>query len=487
MDDELTDRVAQIARDAASRAATKETAAAFDEVAERLRGPMRLAIAGKVKAGKSTLLNAIIGEELAPTDAGECTQILTWYQHSDHPYALLHARDGELVERPYSRQEGALRVDLGGRDVAAVEHLEIGWPSSRLKNLVLIDTPGIGSIHSDVSARTHEALSAESGRAPIADAVLYLLRHTHASDLRFLEAFHDDEVASGTPVNTVGVLSRADEIGSSRLDAMEVAARVARRYEADPRLHRLCPVVVPVNGLLGHAAVTLREKDYAALATVARATPDQVAELLLTADRFSTREDLVAIPVDQRAELLDRLGLFGVRLAVELIRTGSVGTSSDLAHRLAEVSGLDRLRDVVLVQFEARARILKARSAVAALKPLLQRDASSEGADLLRRLEQVTSSAHEFEEVRILLELRSGDLSLAPARAAELDVLMGGAGHDRATRLGLHPDASPEEMHARAILGLTTWQAVERHPLSSRSVQIAARAATRTIEGFLTT
>ena len=60
-------------------------------------------------------------------------------------------------------------------------------------------------------------------------------------------------------MNTVGVLSRADEIGSARLDAMEVAERVARRYEAEPRLHRLCPVVVPVNGLLGHAGATLRE------------------------------------------------------------------------------------------------------------------------------------------------------------------------------------------------------------------------------------
>ena len=34
-----------------------------------VRGPLRLAIAGKVKAGKSTLLNAILGDELAPSDA----------------------------------------------------------------------------------------------------------------------------------------------------------------------------------------------------------------------------------------------------------------------------------------------------------------------------------------------------------------------------------------------------------------------------------
>jgi hypothetical protein len=485
VDDQLTTRVAAIARDAAAHASTPESAAALGEVAARLSGPMRLAIVGKVKAGKSTLLNAIIGEELAPTDAGECTRILTWYQHSDRPYAVLHPHDGEPTERPYSRRTGALQVDLGGRDAGAVDHLEIGWPSGRLKNLVLIDTPGIASISQNVSMRTHEALTAESGHAPIADAVLYLLRHTHASDIRFLEAFQAGDIASGTPVNTVGVLSRADEIGSSTLDAMEVADRVARRYLADSRLHRLCPVVVPVNGLLGHAAATLRESEYASLATIARASKDSVAELLLTADRFATGGSQVAVPAEHRTALLDRLGLFGVRLSVELIQSASVSTSSDLARTLAEVSGLDRLRDVVLLQFEARARVLKARSAVSALRGLLQHEASAHGADFLRRLEQVTSSAHEFEEVRILLELRSGNLSLSAAREAELDLLMGGAGHDQATRLGLGPDASPEEIHTRALSALQTWQGVTRHPLSSRSVQLAARAAARTIEGFL--
>ena len=113
-------------------------------------------------------------------------------------------------------------------------------------------------------------LSAEDGRVPVADAVLYLMRHTHASDVRFLESFHDDELAHGTPMNSVGVLSRADEIGSCRLDAMEVADRIARRYEADPRLRRLCPVIVPVDGLLAHAATTLREAEFAMLATLAR-------------------------------------------------------------------------------------------------------------------------------------------------------------------------------------------------------------------------
>ena len=271
MADDLTLRIKALAEDAGASATSEEAGDSLREIVERLEGPIRLAISGKVKAGKSTLLNALIGESLAPTDAGECTRIVTWYRYSDRPYALVHPVDGEPVETTYVRSESALEVGLGGRDADAIDHLEIGWPTSRLRHVVLIDTPGIASISTDVSARTHRVLSAEQGQVPVADAVLYLLRHTHSSDLRFLESFHDDEVAEGTPVNTVGVLSRADEIGSARLDAMEVAARVARRYQDEPRLHRLCPIVVPVNGLLGHAATTLREVEYAALVAIAGA------------------------------------------------------------------------------------------------------------------------------------------------------------------------------------------------------------------------
>jgi hypothetical protein len=484
MADDLTSRIKALAEDAVASASGPEAVGSLTDIVARLEGPIRLAISGKVKAGKSTLLNAIVGENLAPTDAGECTRIVTWYRYSDRPYATIFPVDGDPVETSYVRGGDSLEVHLGDRDAEIIDHLEIGWPSSRLADVVLIDTPGIASISTEVSARTHRAMSAEMGRVPVADAVLYLLRHTHSADLRFLESFHDDEVAEGTPVNTVGVLSRADEIGSARLDAMEVADRVARRYQVDSRLHRLCPVVVPVNGLLGHAAATLREDEYAALAAVARAPLEMAGELLLTADRFAIGDSSL-VPVDVRAKLLDRLGLFGVRLSVELVRTGAVTSSADLAARLTDVSGLERLREVVLRQFGARARVLKARSAVAGLREIFQRDDRADGPALLHRLEQITAGAHEFEEVRILLELRGGEISMTPEREAELDLLMGGSGHDPASRLGLEDGASEEQLREAAIAALGRWQAVERHPLSSRATQIAARAATRTIEGLL--
>lgn len=457
----------------------------LEESRARLVGPLRLAIAGKVKAGKSTLLNAVLGEELAPTDAGECTRVVTWYERGDSPQVMVHPLDGPPVLRPWSRETGALEVDLGPMTAAEVSRIHVAWPTSRLDDLTILDTPGIASISADISERTHRVLAADDGRTPVADAVLYLMRHTHASDIRFLEAFHDDDLAHGTPMNSIGVLSRADEIGSCRLDSMEVAAGIARRYERDPRMKRLCSVIVPVDGLLAHAATTLRESEYAMLAEVAAAPQAEIEELLLTADRFARRPTVVRLAEPDRDRLLDRYGLFGVRLSVDLIRSGAVGSATELAADLARRSGLDRLRSVVLRQFELRSRVLKARSALAVLIDVLREGLVEDAAALFAAAEHLSASTHEFEEVRLLGSLRSGQVEIRANRVDELDRLLGGEGHDPCSRLGLPAGSGPDEVRAAALAALGPWQRLAEHPLSSRSLQMAARVATRTLEGLV--
>ena len=162
---------------------------------------------------------------------------------------------------------------------------------------------------------------------------MYLMRHTHSCDVRFLESFHDDEVARGTPINTVGVLSRADEIGSSRVDAMQVADRIARRYQADPRLRRLCPIVIPVNGLLDTPQRRSREAEYADLVRIARASERGDRDVLLTADRFAASRPAIAVPPERRAQLMERLGCSASGLSVEQIRSGAATSPSASAPR----------------------------------------------------------------------------------------------------------------------------------------------------------
>jgi Dynamin family len=485
VDDPLTSDVAHLLQTAAAQATGPQPYGQLQELSGRLTGPLRVAIAGKIKAGKSTLLNALVGEELAPTDAGECTRIVTWYHRGDQPQVTVHPRLGPPEIAYYTRDAGALEVDLGERGPEDIDRLEVSWPTNRLAEITLIDTPGIASISTDLSARTLRVLTPQDDRPPVVDAVLYLLRHTHASDVRFLEAFHDDDLAHGTPMNAVGVLSRADEIGSCRLDALDVAERVGQRYQSEPRLRRLCPVIVPVAGLLGHAAVTLREPEYRALATLAQTLRGDVDQLLLTADRFTMRPSAALLTELERAHLLSRLGLFGVRLCVELVRQDAVRSATDLSRELARRSGLDRLRTVLLRQFTDRSKILKAHSALTALESILRNGGCHNPDGIRAGAEQITSSAHAFEEVRLLDQLRTNALEVPERHVEELDRLLGGSGHDAASRLALAENPSSAEITEAALAALSRWQRLAEHPLSSRNVQVAARGASRTLEGIL--
>jgi hypothetical protein len=483
MSETLVRNLSSLLQRAMAQALTPEAQERLAEAQQRLVGPLRLGFCGLVSVGKSTLLNALVGLGVAPMDAGECTKILTWYQWGTSPQVMVQPLNGQPVMRPWKRSQDALEVDLGTLTADGIDRIDVFWPTSRLQELTLLDTPGIASIHKEVSARTHRAFTAESGRAPVADAVLYLMHHVHDRDRQFLEAFHDD-VAQGTPLNSIGVLSRADEIGSCRLDAMEVASRIADRYQNDPRIRRLCTFVLPVDGLLAYASVTLQEAEFAILTAIARGSEQETENLLLTADRFLDPKR-AAISEQERSRLLDRFGLFGVRVSVEMIRTGAVSTASELATRLAELSGLDRLRSVVLEQFERRSKILKARSALAILDDVLRSGGCSDAAQLLGAAEELRSSTREFEEFGLLVSLRSGQVELKPDQLAELDRLLGGSGHDTATRLGLPTDADGPEIRETALRSLAGWQQVAEHPLSDRTAQLAAGVAMRTLEGIV--
>jgi len=457
----------------------------LNAVLDRLDEPLRVAIAGKVKAGKSTLLNALVGEELAPTDAGECTKIVTWYRDGITYRATVEPFEGEPRQVPFSRDGGAITIDLGGAEAASVERLVVEWPSSSLRQMTLIDTPGIASLSADVSARTHAFLTPGEDQVTPADAVLYLMRHLHASDINFLEAFHDEEFSQATPVNAVAVLSRADEVGVGRIDSMASAQKIARRYRGDPKVRRLAQTVVPVAGLLAQSGATLREAEYKALDAIAGAPHEESEALFLSADRFVSAQTPIQLTTMEREHLLGRLGLFGVRLSVSLIRQGVASNATTLSTELVRRSGLVELREVLLSQFAQRRDVLKARSALLALeRELHERPVPS--SDLLATdLERITSGAHEFAEIRLLNALRAGGVKVKPADVEEMERLLGAQGGALYTRLDLQPGAPVSEVRQALQTAIGRWQRRAESPMSSRDVADAARVIIRTCEGLL--
>ena len=71
------------------------------------------------------------------------------------------------------------------------------------------------------------------------------------------------------------------------------------------------------------------------IVAVARLDEERRADLLRSVDRFRD-PDLSPLGEEIREELLDRLGLYGLRLAVRLIADGHVGTATELSGALLE-------------------------------------------------------------------------------------------------------------------------------------------------------
>jgi hypothetical protein len=125
----------------------------------------------------------------------------------------------------------------------------------------------------------------------------------------------------------------------------------------------------------------------------------------------------VEIAAEDRAALLDRFGLFGIRLASALLR-GGISDPTVLAHELARRSGLDQLLRLISRQFQERATHLKARTALSAVEALLRERPRTGAERLSASLERIQASAHEFRELRLLATLHTEGLALAADLAA---------------------------------------------------------------------
>jgi replication fork clamp-binding protein CrfC len=460
----------------------------LDWIGRRLNQPIRIALAGTLKAGKSTLVNALVGEDIAPTDATEATRIVTWFRNGATPKVTANHRGGRRSNVPIARDHGdrGLTFDFASLDPNDVIDLDVEWPAAELIDTTIIDTPGTSSLSRDVSERTLRLLVPEDG-VPRVDAVVFLLRTLNATDIGLLKQIGTLVGGSAGALGVIGVASRADEIGAGRIDAMLSAKDVATRFTAEMDKTGICQAVVPVSGLLALTARTLRQSEFVALEKLAGVDAAELTKAMLSVDRF-VREDSAegpALPVDAatRAALLERFGMFGIRISIAVLRAG-IGDSVALADELLERSGLIALRDVIDQQFAQRSDLLKAHTALLSLRRVVEANPIYATPFIIADIEPLIADTHAFEELRLLSQLRSRATTLNDDEMASLRRIIGGSGTDAASRLGLQPDA-PYDGPRAAFSAAQRWRRRADHPLNDPFTTRACRAAVRSAEAMV--
>jgi GTPase SAR1 family protein len=122
----------------------------FDSAVAIGREPYRLAVLGAFKAGKSTLINALAGSEIAFTDALCATCIPTGYIYASHPNATIEFHGEQIASMSV---EEFLALVQEKRDdaewVNSVKCATVGYPSDFLKDIEPWDVPGIGGNETD--------------------------------------------------------------------------------------------------------------------------------------------------------------------------------------------------------------------------------------------------------------------------------------------------------------------------------------------------
>ena len=480
----MVDLVRMLIRDARSELSTDprisdEADAELAACERRLDEPLRVALAGTLKSGKSTLLNALVGEVIAPTDATECTRVVTWFYRSDTPRVEVTHDGGQRTALPVRRSDGQLRLDLGPVSADRVERLEVGWPSSLLDHYTLIDTPGTSSNSYDVSARTLAFLTPDEGSCQ-ADAIVYLMRSLHSADVALLRRLHEHAATGRGALGVVGVLSRADEADGGRTASLDAARQVSAQLRTDRELTGLHRDFLPVSGLLALRGRTLRQREFTTLARLAALPADVLEAVLVSPGRFITTD--LPIPAPDRDLLLTAFGMVGVRIALSLIRSGARDAPA-LAAALVRHSGIDELRDTLTSRFGSRNRQLKAHSALRALRSILLRHRSPLTVRVFRAVDRLLADNHCFTELQVLAGLAALPVP-EPTRVA-LDHVLGGRGTSAATRLGLPPDATPTHTRTVALHAIRYWRDQLGEPLLNQPTIQTYHAAIRSCEAII--
>ena len=181
-----------------------------------------LVVLGEFNHGKSTFVNALLGQPVLPTGITPTTAVLAHLSHGPVPKAELVLESGERLPidpthlAEYATVEGlagnpaAPRRSDGDADRGAIHHLDVQVPAPVLEGrLTIVDTPGVNDINEQRAEITYSYI-------PRADAAVFLLDATQiltASERQFLE----ERILRSSRERLIFVIAKTDLLDEAEL------------------------------------------------------------------------------------------------------------------------------------------------------------------------------------------------------------------------------------------------------------------------------
>lgn len=181
---------------------------------DELNNNVNVLFCGEFKRGKSSLVNAILGEELCPTDIGIATSVVTKISYGSVKKAIRYygniTEDVKSLRKEEIQWEDIPKYTVGDfLDIDNTVQMELFVPSEFLKDgITIIDTPGIGGLDPRHANLTSMAL-------PCADIAVFITDAAEPMTQSEL-LFYEKKITSRIK-NSVVLVNKSDCITSDIL------------------------------------------------------------------------------------------------------------------------------------------------------------------------------------------------------------------------------------------------------------------------------
>lgn len=191
-----------------------------DRIPALRQGQMSVVVLGEFNHGKSTVVNALLGEPILPTGITPTTSVITHLVYGEEPMAAVKApRGGEKRIIEYTEMSEQIRR-VEEEEGNEPDYVEIAYPNELLSDsLVLVDTPGVNDI-------SQQKVEITYGYVPKADVVIYVLDATQVlkkSEVTFIR----DRLLKANRDRIIFVLGKTDALNDE--DVEEVASYARER------------------------------------------------------------------------------------------------------------------------------------------------------------------------------------------------------------------------------------------------------------------
>ncbi|MEO6951921.1 MAG: tetratricopeptide repeat protein, partial [Polyangia bacterium] len=188
---------------ASSSPELSELAPALGRLRESLDRPLVVTVMGEFNAGKSTFVNAFLGEEVAPMGVTPTTATVNLLKYGAERKGRVHYHDERTRELAWADVPAFLK-GLRDDEAKQIRLVELLYPLETLQRINVVDTPGLNSIHAE-----HE----EVARRYIeeADAVIWLFSVDQAAKASEGEALDRIATQGRKVLGVVNKIDRADE------------------------------------------------------------------------------------------------------------------------------------------------------------------------------------------------------------------------------------------------------------------------------------